>query len=103
MDTLWEPGVRMPAAFIGHGVPQNALLDNRYTRAWRDFGQAVPLSDGVSFTLSRAGHILGSSSVLVRAGAGDNQGDRTTHRIADQVHRATGSLEVGDDRPGVRR
>jgi len=27
MDTLWEPGVRMPAAFIGHGVPQNALLD----------------------------------------------------------------------------
>ena len=42
MDTLWEPGVRMPAAFIGHGVPQNALLDNRYTRAWRDFGQAVP-------------------------------------------------------------
>lgn len=33
---------RMPAAFLGHGNPMNALDDNRYTRAWRAFGQAVP-------------------------------------------------------------
>jgi 4,5-DOPA dioxygenase extradiol len=32
----------MPAAFLGHGNPVNALEDNRYTRAWRAFGQAVP-------------------------------------------------------------
>ncbi|MCL2553434.1 MAG: 4,5-DOPA dioxygenase extradiol [Actinomycetia bacterium] len=32
----------MPAAFIGHGSPMNALEDNRYTAAWRSFGQAVP-------------------------------------------------------------
>ena len=32
----------MPAAFLGHGNPVNALEDNRYTRAWRRFGQAVP-------------------------------------------------------------
>ena len=32
----------MPAAFIGHGTPMNALADNRYTRAWRDFGRSVP-------------------------------------------------------------
>jgi 4,5-DOPA dioxygenase extradiol len=32
----------MPAAFLGHGNPMNALDDNRYTRAWRAFGQAVP-------------------------------------------------------------
>ncbi len=32
----------MPAAFIGHGNPMNALESNRYTRAWRAFGQAVP-------------------------------------------------------------
>jgi len=25
----------MPAAFLGHGNPMNALDDNRYTRAWR--------------------------------------------------------------------
>ncbi|WP_090474236.1 4,5-DOPA-extradiol-dioxygenase [Nakamurella panacisegetis] len=32
----------MPAAFIGHGNPMNALEVNRYTTAWRAFGQAVP-------------------------------------------------------------
>ncbi len=33
---------RMPAAFLGHGSPMNALDDNRYTQAWRAFGSAVP-------------------------------------------------------------
>ncbi|MFC4930911.1 4,5-DOPA-extradiol-dioxygenase [Massilia sp. GCM10023247] len=33
---------RMPAAFIGHGSPMNTLESNRYTQAWRRFGQAVP-------------------------------------------------------------
>jgi 4,5-DOPA dioxygenase extradiol len=32
----------MPAAFIGHGTPMNALDQNRYTDAWRAFGAAVP-------------------------------------------------------------
>jgi 4,5-DOPA dioxygenase extradiol len=32
----------MPAAFIGHGSPMNALERNRYTEAWRAFGRAVP-------------------------------------------------------------
>ncbi|MEW2379676.1 4,5-DOPA dioxygenase extradiol [Micromonospora sp. NPDC047812] len=32
----------MPAAFIGHGSPMNALELNRYTQAWRAFGRAVP-------------------------------------------------------------
>jgi len=31
----------MPAAFIGHGSPMNALERNRYTTAWRAFGQAT--------------------------------------------------------------
>ena len=33
---------RMPAAFLGHGSPMNALEHNRYTAAWRAFGAAVP-------------------------------------------------------------
>ena len=33
----------MPAAFLGHGDPMNALADNRYTRAWREFGASVPI------------------------------------------------------------
>jgi 4,5-DOPA dioxygenase extradiol len=32
----------MPAAFIGHGNPMNALDDNRFTRAWRAFGASLP-------------------------------------------------------------
>ncbi|MHA6782044.1 4,5-DOPA-extradiol-dioxygenase [Pseudonocardia saturnea] len=41
-----DPGgasdVLMPAAFIGHGNPMNALEANRYTAAWSALGQAVP-------------------------------------------------------------
>src|SRR5678815_942297 len=33
---------RMPAVFIGHGSPMNALESNRYTKAWRAIGAAVP-------------------------------------------------------------
>ncbi|HXY44029.1 MAG TPA: 4,5-DOPA dioxygenase extradiol [Acidimicrobiales bacterium] len=36
-----EPVV-MPAAFLGHGSPMNALEHNRYTAAWRRFGASVP-------------------------------------------------------------
>jgi 4,5-DOPA dioxygenase extradiol len=32
----------MPAAFIGHGNPMNAIETNRYTEAWRAFGRAAP-------------------------------------------------------------
>jgi 4,5-DOPA dioxygenase extradiol len=32
----------MPAAFLGHGNPMNALSTNRYTEAWQTFGMTVP-------------------------------------------------------------
>jgi 4,5-DOPA dioxygenase extradiol len=32
----------MPAAFIGHGSPMNAIDHNRYTASWRAFGAALP-------------------------------------------------------------
>ncbi|GAC58840.1 putative oxidoreductase [Gordonia hirsuta DSM 44140 = NBRC 16056] len=32
----------MPAAFLGHGSPMNAVERNRYTEAWRAFGESVP-------------------------------------------------------------
>ena len=37
-----SPKVPMPAAFLGHGSPMNALESNRYTEAWRAFGACVP-------------------------------------------------------------
>lgn len=33
---------RMPALFLGHGNPMNALADNDYTRAWSAIGRNVP-------------------------------------------------------------
>ena len=32
----------MPAVFFGHGSPMNAVETNRYTSAWRTFGQTIP-------------------------------------------------------------
>jgi 4,5-DOPA dioxygenase extradiol len=37
----------MPAAFIGHGSPMNALETNRYTESWRAFGQTVPTPSAI--------------------------------------------------------
>jgi 4,5-DOPA dioxygenase extradiol len=34
---------RMPAVFLGHGNPMNALERNRYTDAWNALGAALPL------------------------------------------------------------
>lgn len=33
---------KMPALFIGHGTPMNALDDNVYTRAWAKLGSRLP-------------------------------------------------------------
>lgn len=32
----------MPAVFLGHGTPMNALDRNRYTQAWRALGASLP-------------------------------------------------------------
>ncbi len=37
-----KPSPTMPAAFIGHGSPMNALERNRYTQSWRALGEALP-------------------------------------------------------------
>jgi 4,5-DOPA dioxygenase extradiol len=33
---------RLPAIFVGHGNPMNALAHNEYTRAWRIIGTSIP-------------------------------------------------------------
>jgi len=33
---------KMPALFVGHGSPMNALDRNRYTQAWHAFGSSIP-------------------------------------------------------------
>ncbi len=34
--------MRMPALFLGHGSPMNALADNAWTRAWNGLGRTLP-------------------------------------------------------------
>lgn len=36
------PPRHMPAVFLGHGSPMNALERNRYTQAWSAIGAAIP-------------------------------------------------------------
>jgi 4,5-DOPA dioxygenase extradiol len=41
-STVTSPALPMPAVFIGHGSPMNALEENRYTASWRTFGATIP-------------------------------------------------------------
>lgn len=36
------PSARMPALFVGHGSPMNAIEDNVYSQTWRELGKALP-------------------------------------------------------------
>src|SRR5215813_12494115 len=33
--------MRMPALFVGHGNPMNALADNEYTKRWHTLGETL--------------------------------------------------------------
>ena len=41
-DAKMNKGKRMPAIFIGHGSPMNAMEDNEFTRAWQQLGKSLP-------------------------------------------------------------
>lgn len=41
-DTLPDKGSLMPALFIGHGSPTNALEDNEFTQNWKRLGREMP-------------------------------------------------------------
>ena len=36
------PTPRLPALFVGHGNPMNAIEDNSYSRAWAEIGAGLP-------------------------------------------------------------
>ena len=37
----------MPALFVGHGSPMNAIEDNEFSRSWAELGKALPRPRGV--------------------------------------------------------
>ena len=55
----------MPAAFFGHGSPMSTLEDNRYTRAWRDFGAGLPRPRAI-LVISAHWYVAGTRVTAVR-------------------------------------
>ncbi len=41
-DAFADTDQKMPALFVGHGSPLNAVEDNEFSRAWAEAGQALP-------------------------------------------------------------
>jgi len=41
-EKIWREGKRMPALFIGHGSPMNAILKNDFTKSLADLGRTLP-------------------------------------------------------------
>ena len=56
----------MPAVFIGHGNPMNALLDNAFTRGWSAIGRDVPQPVAV-LSVSAHWYISGTSVTAMPA------------------------------------
>lgn len=56
----------MPALFIGHGSPMNALEVNRYSTAWRRIGQALPRPAAV-LAISAHWYVPGTSVTAMEA------------------------------------
>jgi 4,5-DOPA dioxygenase extradiol len=42
-----DASVRMPALFIGHGSPMNALEDNEFTESWQELARSIPRPKGI--------------------------------------------------------
>jgi 4,5-DOPA dioxygenase extradiol len=42
-----ESDQKMPALFVGHGSPLNALEDNEFSRAWAEVGKALPTPQAI--------------------------------------------------------
>jgi len=38
---------KMPALFVGHGSPMNAIEDNEFSRAWMETGKALPKPNAI--------------------------------------------------------
>jgi len=62
---------RMPALFVGHGNPMNALARNRYTEAWAKIGADVPRPSAV-LAVSAHWYVAGTALTV-------NTAPRTIH------------------------
>jgi 4,5-DOPA dioxygenase extradiol len=42
-----EPTSKMPALFLGHGSPMNAIEDNEFSRKWKELGKTLPKPNAI--------------------------------------------------------
>jgi 4,5-DOPA dioxygenase extradiol len=65
---LTTPHLRtLPAAFIGHGTPMNAIEHNRYTEAWRAFGASLPSSPAAVLVVSAHWYINATAVTAMKS------------------------------------
>ena len=38
---------KMPALFVGHGSPMNAMEDNEYTKGWEEIAEKIPKPEAI--------------------------------------------------------
>ena len=53
---------RMPALFVGHGSPMNAITDNAYSREWKKLGETLPTPSAI---LCVSAHWMTGGTTLV--------------------------------------
>src|SRR4051812_11659867 len=47
VDNRLVASPRMPAMFVGHGNPMNALADNSFTQKWTEVGVGLPAAQAI--------------------------------------------------------
>ena len=57
---------RMPALFVGHGNPMNAIEDTSYARAWKELGERLPRPQAI---LCVSAHWMTRGGALAHIGA----------------------------------
>lgn len=57
---------RMPALFVGHGNPMNAIEDSPYSRAWQALGESLPAPRAI---LCVSAHWMTRGATLAHVGA----------------------------------
>ena len=65
MIPIISPSPRLPALFVGHGNPMNAIEDNAYARSWRELGDQLPRPSAI---LCISAHWMTRGTTLVHVG-----------------------------------
>lgn len=94
---------RMPAVFVGHGSPMNAIEDNRFSRSWRKLGNSLPRPSTI---LCVSAHWMTRGTTLVHVG----RHPKTIHdfggfpaELYAQLYPAPGAPEVAEAVIGLVR